>query len=307
MDNEGAWPRARRLISVNGWLIVDKPPGLTSAQVVGIVRRCLREGGHGAPPVGHGGTLDPLATGVLPVAIGEATKLTGRMLNGDKAYRFTIRFGTATDTDDAEGAVTASSKRRPDRDAIVAMLPRFTGTIQQRPPAYSAIKIDGRRAYALARAGDVVEMAERAVRIDALTLTACDGDTATLEVACGKGTYVRSLARDIALAAGTVGHVNVLRRTRAGPFSLVDAVALDRQPDGRYGAPLEQALPLTAGLADIPAFAVDHGQATDLRAGRTLPGPYLPPGLHVATLGPVPVALVEQSAAAVRVVRGFNL
>lgn len=293
----------------HGWFVLDKPLGLTSAQGVAAVKRLLRAAGLRSPKVGHGGTLDPLATGVLPIAVGEATKLTGRMLNGDKAYAFTVAFGRATATDDAEGATVAESPVRPARADLEAALPSFIGPMVQRPPAYSAIKVGGERAYALARAGEAVVLAPRTVTIHALTLDAVDGDSATLTVRCSKGTYVRSLARDLAAAVGTVGHVTMLRRRAAGPFTLADAITLDKLNElGQCGA-LEQALlPLTAGLADIPALAVDTGQANALRQGRTLVRPLHPPGLHVATLGSVPVALVEVADdGVVRVVRGFNL
>jgi tRNA pseudouridine55 synthase len=293
---------------VHGWLVVDKPVGPTSAQVVGKLKWALRHGGYGKVKIGHGGTLDPLASGVLPVALGEATKLAGHLLNGPKGYRFTLAFGAATATDDAEGAVVSTSDVRPSAADILAVLPRFTGPIVQRPPAYSALKVDGRRAYALARAGEEVVLAERAVTILGLELVAADSDGATFEVDCSKGTYVRSLARDIALALGTVGHVSALRRTRAGPFGLAPALALDKWVAIVQERALEQALlPLTAGLDDIPVLAVDPREAELLRHGQMLSGPRVKPGQYLATLGPVPVALVVVSQSDVRVVRGFNL
>lgn len=299
---------------LHGWLVIDKPVGPTSAGVVGRLKRALRDGGHGGPRsgpgqlrIGHGGTLDPLASGVLPIALGEATKLTGALLNGPKHYRFTIAFGAATSTDDAEGEVVATSAVRPHRVELAALLPRFTGAICQRPPAYSALKVDGRRAYALARAGQDVVLEERGVTIHALTLIAVDGGTATLEVHCSKGTYVRSLARDLALAAGSVGHVSALRRTAAGPFALRQAISLDLACQLMLGATPEQALlPLTAGLDDIPVLAVTPREAELLRQGQRLAGPRVAPGQYFATDGPVPVALVEVAAGDMRVVRGFN-
>lgn len=293
---------------MHGWIILDKPIGLSSAQGVAAVKRLLRQSGYPKVKIGHGGTLDPLATGVLPIALGEATKLTGRLLDATKGYRFTISFGAQTETDDAEGGVVATSEVRPTQEALLTALGRFTGPISQVPPAYSALKVDGARAYALARAGQTVELAARNVEIHALTLEACGGDSATLAVTCSKGTYVRSLARDIALALGTVGHVSMLQRTRAGPFDRSQAISLDKLEALGQTHALEQAiLPLTAGLDDIPALAVDPGQAAKLRQGQRLVGLPAQPGLYVATDGPVPVALVDVSAAGVSVVRGFNL
>lgn len=293
---------------MHGWIILDKPLGLTSAQGVAAVKRLWRQAGLPKPKIGHGGTLDPLATGVLPIALGEATKLTGRMLNGDKAYDFTIRFGVSTATDDAEGAVAATSDVRPTRTAIEAVLPRFTGPIVQRPPAYSALKVDGQRAYALARAGETVELAPRTVTIHALRLLETDGETATLSVSSSKGTYVRSLARDIAEALGTVGHVVMLRRTKAGPFGLEDAISLDKLDElAKEQRLIAALLPLTAGLDDIPALTVNPGEAARLKSGQTLAGRPEPDGLVIAMLDAVPVALARIEAGTVRVERGFNL
>lgn len=291
-----------------GWLVIDKPVGPTSAQVVGKLKWALRQAGHGKVKIGHGGTLDPLASGVLPIALGEATKLTGPLLNGPKSYRFTIRFGVATSTDDAEGQGIATSPNRPEASDIAAVLPSFTGEIRQRPPAYSALKVDGRRAYALARAGTPPDLAERAVTIHRLKLADTGPDGATLDVTCSKGTYVRSLARDIALALATVGHVAALRRTAAGPFNIDAALLLDRCLELVHGDALEQALkPLMAGLDDIPVLAVDPTEAIALQQGRRLLGPRVKPGRYIATTGSVPVALVMVSATDVRVLRGFNL
>lgn len=293
---------------MNGWIILDKPLGLSSAQGVAAIKRLGREAGWGKLKVGHGGTLDPLATGVLPIALGEATKLTGRLLDATKGYRFTIAFGSATATDDAEGKVVATSEVRPDRAAIEAALPAFTGPIVQTPPAYSALKVDGERAYALARAGETVELAARELTIHSLTLIDCRESSATLDALVSKGTYIRSLARDLALALGTVGHVSMLRRTRAGPFDEAQAISLDKLAALGHSRALEQALlPLTAGLDDIPVLAVEPAQAAMLRQGRLLDGRPDNHGLHLATAGSVPVALVDVSADGVRVVRGFNI
>ena len=294
--------------AVHGWIVLDKPVGLGSTQAVGAVKRVLRQGGHGKAKVGHGGTLDPLASGILPIAIGEATKLAGRMLDASKEYAFTVCFGTQTDTLDLEGQVIAESPVRPTPDEIAAVLPRFTGPISQVPPVYSAIRVDGERAYDRARAGEEVELAARDVVIHQLTLQAAEADCATLVAHVSKGTYIRSLARDIALALGTVGHVTMLRRLRAGPFGLDRAISLDKLEEIARGAPLENVLlPLEAGLVDIPALNLGPEQARAVRQGRVLAGLPFDDGLFLARYGMVPVALVELSGGEARVVRGFNL
>ena len=298
---------------MHGWIILDKPHGLGSTQAVSAVKRALRQSGAGKWKVGHGGTLDPLATGVLPIAIGEATKLAGRMLDSDKIYDFTIAFGAQTDTLDLEGKVIAQSDHRPTLIEVEAMLPRFTGPIEQTPPAYSAILIDGQRAYDLARKGEEVEMKTRSVRIHSLLVSERPNEQAdalaaiTLRAHVSKGTYIRSLARDIAIALGTVGHVTMLRRVKAGPFTLESAISLDKLDEaargGGFGGLM---LPLTAGLDDIPALAVSPDDALALRQGKVLVGkPHT--GLMLAMEGDTPVALVEASGPEIRVVRGFNL
>ncbi|HEX8467389.1 MAG TPA: tRNA pseudouridine(55) synthase TruB [Allosphingosinicella sp.] len=320
---------------MHGWLVIDKPVGPGSTDIVSKVKRALREGGYPKLKVGHGGTLDPLASGVLPVALGEATKLAGRMLDSDKVYEFTIRFGEQTDTLDAEGAVVAMSDIRPTRAQVEAVLGRFTGEIEQVPPAYSALKVEGKRAYDLARAGEPVEMKSRRVMVHGLSHHPRErGDPAisssataddrkkrdsrfrgndglgevTLLARVSKGTYIRSLARDIARALESVGHVTMLRRLKAGPFSLESAISLDKMGELAKARQLEQALlPLTAGLDDIPALSVTPDQAGLLRQGRKLAGIAAKPGLHLATEGSVPVALVELSEGHLRVVRGFNI
>ncbi len=292
----------------NGWIILDKPPGLTSAQGVAAVKRILRSAGLPVPRIGHGGTLDPLATGVLPIALGEATKLAGRMLDAAKAYDFTIGFGQQTDTLDAQGAVVATSAARPTAAAIAAVLPHFTGAQDQVPPAYSALKVDGRRAYALARAGADVQLATRRITVHRLDLLATTPDSVTLAAHVSKGTYIRSLARDIALALGTVGHVTMLRRTQSGPFSLAQAILLDKLAELVQGAGPEQAiLPMMMGLDDIPALIVTSEEAAALNHGRRLVGHPASNGTHLAVHGSVPVALVEALSGEVRVLRGFNL
>ncbi|WP_439533013.1 tRNA pseudouridine(55) synthase TruB [Polymorphobacter sp.] len=293
---------------MHGWIILDKPIGLSSAQGVAAVKRILRAAGYPRPKIGHGGTLDPLATGVLPIALGEATKLAGRMLDATKGYDFTVQWGTATSTEDAEGEVIVTSDHRPAPADIAALLPRFTGPIDQVPPAYSALKVDGVRAYVRARAGEDVQLATRHVTIHDLALIETTADSATLSARVSKGTYIRSLARDMARALGTVGHVTMLRRTRAGPFGLDQAISLDNlaalvQDPG----PEQVILPLMAGLDDIPALAIDPDQAAALRQGRLLTGHPASPGTYLACLGPVPVALVEIDQNQVRVLRGFNL
>ena len=293
---------------LNGWLIIDKPVGPTSTQIVGAVKRALREGGYAKVKVGHGGTLDPLASGVLPVALGEATKLAGRMLDADKLYAFTIAFGAETDTLDGEGQVVATSDRQPTLAEVEAVLPRFTGPIAQVPPSFSALKVAGKRAYDLARAGEEVALASRDVTRYSLEILGADAGSVTLRARVSKGTYIRSLARDIARALESVGHVTMLHRSKAGPFSLERAISLDKLGEAAKARTLEEhLLPLTAGLDDIPALPVTPDQAGALRQGRKLIGIAAQPGLYLATDQDVPVALVELGEEGLRVVRGFNL
>jgi tRNA pseudouridine55 synthase len=297
---------------MHGWLVVDKPIGLGSTQAVAAVKRALREGGYPKLKVGHGGTLDPLASGVLPVAIGEATKLAGRMLEADKVYEFTIRFGEETDTLDAEGAVVARSATWVDDADVEDVLVDFEGTIEQAPPAYSALKVAGKRSYDLARSGAEVIPAKRRVTVHEIHYLGSwreDGLLhATLRTRVSKGTYIRSLARDIARALDSVGYVTMLRRLKAGPFTLAAAISLDKIGELAKARQLEQALlPLTAGLDDIPALPVTPDQARALREGRGLAGIAAKPGLHLAIASSVPVALVELREGCLRVVRGFNI
>ena len=294
---------------MHGWLILDKSVGLGSTQAVSAVKRALREGGYPKVKVGHGGTLDPLASGVLPVALGEATKLSGRMLDADKAYDFTIRFGEETDTLDGEGWVVATSEKRPTRAEVEAVLSRFMGAIEQVPPSFSALKVDGKRAYDLARAGEEVVLATRQVTIHDLSIVDAGHDEITLSARVSKGTYIRSLARDIARALDSVGHVAMLRRTKAGPFGLAGAISLDKLAQLAKERRLEEEalLPLAAGLDDIPALTVTPQEADLLRHGQQPTGSAARPGLHLAFLDEVPVALVECSGGILRVVRGFNL
>ena len=299
---------------VSGWIILDKPLALGSTQAVAAVKRNLRAAGFGKVKVGHGGTLDPLATGVLPIALGEATKLAGRMLDASKEYAFTVRFGAETDTLDLEGKVVADSPVKPSLANVEAVLPRFTGPIEQVPPAYSALMVDGQRAYDRARAGEAVELKMRGVTVYSLTSQASssklgeDLEEITLQAHVSKGTYIRSLARDIARALGTVGHVTMLRRVRAGPFGLEQAISLDMLNEVGKGAALENVLlPLEAGLVDIPALDLGPEQASMVRQGRVLAGLPQNDGLYWARYGKTPLALVELSGGDARVVRGFNL
>ncbi len=259
--------RRTRGRAVNGWLIIDKPAGLTSAQVVGRVRRLLD-----ARKAGHGGTLDPLATGLLPIALGEATKTVSYVMDGAKSYRFTLRWGQATETDDVEGAVVEENPERPPAEAVEAVLEQFHGWIEQVPPVYSAIKVDGRRAYDLARAGEAPELAARPVWIGRVALVdAPDSDHAVFEVECGKGAFMRALARDIARALGTVGHITALRRTRVGPFCEDDAISLETlETLGHSAAASGHLHPVEAALDGIPALDLTEAEAGSLRCGQTV-------------------------------------
>ncbi|SEI82578.1 tRNA pseudouridine synthase B [Sphingobium sp. AP50] len=298
---------------MHGWIILDKPHGLGSTQAVSAVKRALRTqrellGGTEKWKVGHGGTLDPLATGVLPIAVGEATKLAGRMLDSDKIYDFTIKFGEQTDTLDLEGKVVAKSDVIPNFGDVEDVLADFVGEIDQVPPVYSAIKIDGARAYDLARSGEAPEIKSRRITIYALDYLSEEAGSVTLRAHVSKGTYIRSLARDIALALGTVGHVTMLRRIKAGPFTLETAISLDKLDEAARGGTIGGLmLPLTAGLDDIPALAVSPDEALALRQGKVLSGSDIATGLHLAFDGIIPVALVEAQDGDIRVVRGFNL
>jgi tRNA pseudouridine55 synthase len=249
--------------AISGWIVLNKPYDFTSTQAVGKVRWLLS-----AAKAGHAGTLDPLATGILPIAVGEATKAVPQVQDGIKIYRFAIGWGRATTTDDTEGEVIATSDVRPDGAALEALLPRFTGTIMQRPPAFSAIKVDGERAYDLARAGETVELAARPIEIDAIRVVSHGAEESVLEVTCGKGTYVRSLARDLAEALGTVGHVTKLHRAAVGPFTDADAITLD-QLEAAETVEARDALmkPVSAGLADIDEIRLDAMQATAVGHG----------------------------------------
>jgi len=261
--------RRKKGRAVHGWLVLDKPVGMTSTQAVGAVRRLFD-----ARKAGHAGTLDPLATGVLPIALGEATKTVPYAVDGTKHYRFTVRWGAGTDTDDAEGRITATSELRPPREAVEALLPRFTGSILQTPPAFSAIKVDGNRAYDLARAGEVVELEARLVQIDSLDLRDMpDADTAIFEARCGKGTYVRALARDMGSELECLGHLIALRRTRVAPFEEAQAVRLsDLEAAAEEGEDALHALllPIEAALQDLAAISVGQNDAARLLRGQAV-------------------------------------
>jgi tRNA pseudouridine55 synthase len=260
--------RKRRGDPVHGWFVIDKPTGMTSTGVVNEVRRLAN-----AAKAGHGGTLDPLATGMLPIALGEATKTLRYIVDSSKAYRFTVRWGVATDSDDSDGAVVGTAEVRPDAAAVRAVLDRFTGDIEQVPPRYSAIKVDGQRAYDLARGGEDFELAARTVQIEEIRLTEMpDADHAVFEVVSGAGAYMRSLGRDIALAVGTLGHITALRRTRVGPFRAENAISLDElRSFGDSAAVLQHMLPVETALDDIPALALTDSEARRLRSGQAVP------------------------------------
>jgi tRNA pseudouridine55 synthase len=250
----------------SGWLVIDKPAGITSSQVVTRIRRAT------GVKAGHAGTLDPLATGILPVALGEATKTVAFMSKAQKRYSFRVRWGIATDTDDSEGDVVAQSPARPSEADIQAALPRFVGRLRQRPPAYSAIKVAGRRAYALARAGKAPVLAAREVEIADLSLTAlADADNADFTALVGAGTYIRALARDLAEALGTLGHIAALRRLSVGRFGEAQAISLDLAAAlGHSLAASGHLLPIEAALDDIPALALTADEAARLRHGQQI-------------------------------------
>lgn len=259
--------RRKKGDAVSGWICLDKPYDLTSTHAVGRVRRVFN-----AQKAGHAGTLDPLATGILPIALGEATKTVPFLVDADKTYRFSIEWGRSTTTLDREGATVASSEVRPSAKAVEAVLPEFLGEIEQVPPAYSAIKVDGERAYDLARAGEAVELAARVVAIHEARVTAApDADHVEIEIDCGKGTYVRALVRDLAERLGACGHVSALRRTRVGPFREGSAISLEMLEDlGHKARCLEALLPVETALDDIPELAVTAEDAFKLKQGRPI-------------------------------------
>ncbi|SON58218.1 tRNA pseudouridine synthase B [Hartmannibacter diazotrophicus] len=261
--------RKQKKNDVHGWVVLDKPFGMTSTQAVGAVKRLV-----GTSKAGHAGTLDPLASGMLPIALGEATKTVPFVMDGEKVYRFTVRWGAETTTDDAEGEVVATAESRPTADEINTILDDFEGVIMQVPPAFSAIKVDGERAYDLARAGEEVELAARPIEIHALDLVECpDADTAVFEAECGKGTYVRALARDMGRQLGCRGHVVELRRLVVGPFDEDDMISLEMLEALRHSPAREDDLaklirPIETALDDIPALALSEADANRLKNGQ---------------------------------------
>jgi len=295
--------------AIHGWLTLDKPAGISSARAVAAVKRLT-----GAAKAGHGGTLDPLATGVLPIALGEATKTVAFVMDGPKSYEFRVRWGAATATGDTEGEITQESPVRPGAAGIEAVLSSFEGEIEQVPPAFSAIKTGGRRAYALARAGETPVLAPRRVRIHRLALVAHTEDTADFELDCGKGTYVRALARDLAQRLGTVGHVALLRRTRSGPFGLGSAISLESEALLSHSARLADVLlPVETALADIPALVLTGNDASRLRNGQAItvrgecvPASVTPEGTVCVMADDRPVALARVSDGQIRPLRVFN-
>jgi tRNA pseudouridine55 synthase len=268
---------------VHGWVVLDKPLGMSSARAVGAVRRAFD-----AAKAGHGGTLDPLASGVLPIALGEATKTVAWAMTGRKIYDFTIGWGEARATDDAEGEITATAPGRPDRAAIEAVLPRFTGRIWQTPPGYSALKVQGQRAYALARAGEEPVLEPRLAEIFDLQLVGMpDPDHASFRATVGKGVYIRALARDLALALGTLGHVAALRRLAVGAFTLEAAISLDKLAAlGHSAAASKHLLPIETALDDIPALALSEAEAHRLSQGQPVTPVDPDAEMRLARLGP---------------------
>jgi tRNA pseudouridine55 synthase len=294
---------------VHGWVVLDKPVGMSSTHAVSVVKRLFQ-----AKRAGHAGTLDPLASGVLPIALGEATKTVPFVMEGRKVYRFTVRWGEERDTDDAEGRITASAPERPSAAAVAALLPRFVGQIAQVPPRFSAVKIDGERAYDLARDGEAVDIAPRQVEVHHLELTETpDPDHATLLAECGKGTYVRALARDMGRALGCLGHVAGLRRTAVGPFGEDVAVSLDALQRLRSGETIERAalLPVEAGVAALPALQVSSSDAGRLARGQAVllrgrDAPVMGGWVSVSSGGAL-IALAQVEKGELRPRRIFNL
>ena len=304
--------RRRKALPIHGWLVFDKPQGMTSTQAVSRVRHL-----YGAQKAGHAGTLDPLATGVLPIAFGEATKTMPFAVGGNKQYRFTVRFGAATATDDAEGAIVATSAVRPTRAEIEAALPGFVGEISQVPPRYSALKVAGARAYDLARDEEEFELAPRPALIESLKLVDMpDSDHCLIEARCGKGTYVRALARDLGHSLGSAAHITELRRTRVGPFDEEAAISLAKLEQLGHSAAGRDALvsvlqPVETALDDIPALAISGWDAARLKRGQPVllrgrDAPILKGPVYATSRGTL-VAVGEVSQGELRPTRVFNL
>lgn len=302
------------MLKSNGWLVLDKPHGITSAHALNKVKNILgiNSRKRNAPKIGHAGTLDPLATGILPLALGEATKASAFAMDRLKSYRFTVQWGEFRSTDDGEGEVTGTSDKRPMEAEIRAILPRFTGLVMQTPPAFSAIKVDGERAYNLARAGEAVELKPREVFIKSLKLIEYMPDSAIFDMECGKGTYVRSVARDMARALGTAGHVSAIRRTSVGPFAEEHAISLEKLFEIVHKDGLASVLhPVESVLDDIPAWEVPSGLASLLKRGQPLllgPGDDFPQGARYRAVsrGKL-VAVCEAEQDTMKPVRVFNL
>ena len=305
--DEAPRQRKREKRDVNGWLVLDKPVGMTSTHAVSVAKRL-----YSAKRAGHAGTLDPLASGLLPIALGEATKTVPFVMDGRKVYHFTVRWGEERDTDDAEGRVDATSAARPSADDIRALLPQFSGTIAQIPPRFSAIKIDGERAYDLARDGEVVELEARPVEIHRLSLVAIpDPDHAVLSAECGKGTYVRALARDMGRLLGCFGHVSALRRTGVGPFVEQDGVSLERLQAADAAALTGLLQPAAAGVQGLPALSVSRADAARLARGQAVllrgrDAPIVQGVVAVFTQGDL-IALADAAEGELRPRRIFNL
>src|SRR5215467_12672899 len=305
--DEAPQQRRREKRDVNGWLVLDKPIGMTSTHAVSVAKRL-----YSAKRAGHAGTLDPLASGLLPIALGEATKTVPFVMDGRKIYQFTVRWGEERDTDDAEGRVVATSAPRPSADDISALLPRFSGTIAQVPPRFSAIKIDGERAYDLARDGEVVELEARPVEIHRLSLVGVtDPDHAVFSAECGKGTYVRALARDMGRLLGCYGHVSALRRTGVGPFGEQDGVSLEGLQAAESNALIGLLKPVADGLQGLPAISVSRADAARLARGQAVllrgrDAPIVQGFMAVFTQGDL-IALAEGAEGELQPRRIFNL
>jgi tRNA pseudouridine55 synthase len=304
--------RRRKGRPIHGWLVLDKPVGMTSTNAVARVKAMFQ-----AAKAGHAGTLDPLASGILPIALGEATKTVPFVVDGLKSYCFTVRWGEETSTDDSEGEVVERSDTRPARADIEQLLPDFTGEIEQVPPRFSAIKVEGARAYDLAREGDDFELAARRVQVNRLTIIELpDKDHVILEAECGKGTYVRSLARDIGRALGCFGHVSALRRTRVGPFKEDAAISLDKLQQLSHSAAGQEGLdavlePVETALDDIPALAISGDDAAKLTRGQVVllrgrDAPIINGPVYATSRGTL-VALGEVKRGELRPKRVFNL
>lgn len=308
--------RQKKGKAVHGWLNLDKPIGMTSTQALGRVRRVLN-----AQKLGHAGTLDPLATGILPIALGEATKTIPFAQDADKVYTFTVQWGESRNTDDSEGEVTGTSAKRPTEDEIMAVLPRFVGAIQQTPPQFSAIKIDGKRAYALARAGEEVEIASREVIVHHLTLLAVSADSAKFEMECSKGTYVRSIGRDLGQVLGCLGYIKKLRRIAVGGFTEESAISLDEfEKIMQSSTPDQVLMPVETVLDDIPALAMTGSEVSRIKNGNSVSFIARPDydrlvkagideetELVLAKDGVKPLALLEKDGATLHPVKVFNL